>query len=407
MKLGKFTAGIFIRLSISLLVVCVLIICASATFAQERRPLSLADIETLLKSDSPAKRVEQLVNERGVNFEISASVRARLSNAGADASLLQAIEKASAAYVKARAVKQPPVTSPDPERAKLEEENRKLREALEREEAKRKEQAARAKLEEENKRLRDALKKAQAEKQKPVQPAEALRQPPRATAGTSKDGAEMVSIPAGEFWMGSDDGDTDEKPRRRVYLDAFRIDKFEVTNTLYRRFMEATGRAAPQYWSDSKWNEPQQPVVGVDWNDAEAYCRWAGKRLPTEGEWEKAARGTDGRKYPWGEQWDSSRANSDESKLGKTVAVGSYPSGASPYGAHDMAGNVWEWVADWYDGNYYRRAPDRNSKGPDSGQFRVLRGGSWLYNPRFLRVSYRARLTPTNRGSNVGFRCAQ
>ena len=407
MKLGKFTARIFICISISLLALSVLILCASAAFAQERRPLSVADIETLLKSESSPKRVEQLVNERGVNFEISANVRGRLSNAGADPSVLQAIEKASAAYVKARSVKQPPVTSPDPERAKLEEENRKLREALEREEAKRKEQAARAKLEEENTKLRDALKRAEEEKKKAAEPVVATAPP--ALQQTSRDGAEMVSVPAGEFWMGSDDSDaySDEKPRRRVYLDAFRIDKFEASNALYRRFMEATGRAAPSYWNDSMWNEPSQPVVGVDWYDASAYCSWAGKRLPTEAEWEKAARGTDGRKYPWGDQWDSSRANSAESKIGKMVSVGSYPSGVSPYGAHDMAGNVWEWVADWYGDNYYSQAPNRNPKGPDSGQYRVLRGGSWFNLPRGLRVSLRNRLTPAYRGGLIGFRCAQ
>ena len=225
----------------------------------------------------------------------------------------------------------------------------------------------------------------------------------------SQQPAEMVSVPAGEFWMGSEDSDafSHEKPRRRVYVDAFRIDKYEVTNALYGRFTDATGRAAPQYWNDSKWNESSQPVVGVDWNDANAYCQWAGKRLPTEAQWEKAARGTDGRKYPWGEQWDSSRANSYESILGKTVAVGSYAAGTSPYVTHDMAGNVWEWVADWFDEKYYANAPDRNPKGPSSGQYRVLRGGSWNVYLRDLRTSYRVRSGPTTRSDSIGFRCAQ
>ncbi len=159
---------------------------------------------------------------------------------------------------------------------------------------------------------------------------------------TGDEGAEMVLVPAGEFWMGSDDGDSNTKPRHRVILDAFSIDRQEVTNALYQRFMSATGRPAPAAWNDSKYNAQQQPVVGVSWHDADAYCRWAGKRLPTEAEWEKAARGTDGRKYPWGDQWDASRANSDESRFGRPGEVGSHPTGASPYGAHDMAGNVRE-----------------------------------------------------------------
>jgi formylglycine-generating enzyme required for sulfatase activity len=217
----------------------------------------------------------------------------------------------------------------------------------------------------------------------------------------------MVLVPAGEFLMGSDDGDADEKPPHRVHLDAYHVDRYEVTNALYRRLMEATGRQAPSYWNDSKWNGASQPVVGVSWHDAEAYCKWAGKRLPTEAEWEKAARGTDGRKYPWGEQWDASRANSDASKLGKTATVGSYPSGVSPYGAHDMAGNVWEWVADWYARDYYQRSPERNPPGPDSGTSRVLRGGSWDFNPFNLRSTYRINYTPVYRSHDFGFRCAR
>jgi formylglycine-generating enzyme required for sulfatase activity len=216
----------------------------------------------------------------------------------------------------------------------------------------------------------------------------------------------MVLVPAGEFWMGTD-GAGDESPRHRVYLDAYHIDKYAVTNALYERFMRATGRQAPAFWNDSKWNGASQPVVGVSWHDAEAYCRWAGKRLPTEAEWEKAARGTDGRKYPWGDQWDSSRANSSESKLGRTTPVGSYPSGASPYGALDMAGNVWQWVADWYDKDYYKRSPERNPRGPESGQSRVLRGGSWGSNPIHLRTAYRDDETPGYRRYGIGFRCAR
>jgi formylglycine-generating enzyme required for sulfatase activity len=225
-------------------------------------------------------------------------------------------------------------------------------------------------------------------------------------AAKSEDGAEMVLVPAGEFWMGSDNRG-DESPRHRVYLDGFYIDKVPVTNALYERFMRATSRQQPWYWTDRKFNGPTQPVVGVSWHDADAYCRWAGKRLLTEAEWEKAARGTDGREYPWGDQWDPSRANSLESKLDRTTTVGSYPSGASPYGALDMAGNVWQWVADWYDKDYYQRSPARNPTGPESGQPRVLRGGSWGYNPVDLRSAYRFYVTPGNRNLLIGFRCAR
>ncbi|MBM3219216.1 MAG: hypothetical protein FJZ38_11155 [Candidatus Rokubacteria bacterium] len=220
------------------------------------------------------------------------------------------------------------------------------------------------------------------------------------------DGAEMVLVPAGEFTMGSHAW-ADEEPPHRVHLDAFYVDKYETTNALYERFMRAANRPAPNFWSETKWNGSSQPVVGVSWDDADAYCRWAGKRLPTEAEWEKAARGADGRKYPWGEQWDASWTNSGESRLGKTAPVGSYPSGVSPYGAHDMAGNVWEWVADWYGKDYYQRSPERNPDGPDSGHTRVLRGGSWNNAPSALRAAVRSSLTPDYRSYNVGFRSAR
>jgi formylglycine-generating enzyme required for sulfatase activity len=223
------------------------------------------------------------------------------------------------------------------------------------------------------------------------------------------DATEMVIVPAGEFWMGADDRDDDEKPRRRVYLDRYAIDRYEVTNAQYRRFVDATGHATPRFSAPvdpGTLTGPAQPVVGVTWHDAEAYCRWAGKRLPTEAEWEKAARGVDGRTYPWGDRWDPSRANSKESGLGGTAPVGSYPRGASPYGVHDMAGNVWEWVADWYAADYYRRSMPRNPMGPDAGTWKVLRGGAWGYLPSLLRTTARLSTTPDLHNTVVGFRCA-
>ncbi|MBI3536650.1 MAG: SUMF1/EgtB/PvdO family nonheme iron enzyme, partial [Chloroflexi bacterium] len=184
--------------------------------------------------------------------------------------------------------------------------------------------------------------------------------------------AEMVSIPEGEFLMGSGLNDTqgasDEKPQHLVYLDAFMMDKFEVTNALYKKCVDARSCARPSesksYTRSSYYGNPSfdnYPVIYVSWNDADTYCKWLGKRLPTEAEWEKAARGTDGRIYPWGNSFEKNRLNSIESGRDDTTEVGIFPTGASPYGAQDMAGNVWEWVADWYDNKYYFiNPPTRN-----------------------------------------------
>jgi formylglycine-generating enzyme required for sulfatase activity len=230
-------------------------------------------------------------------------------------------------------------------------------------------------------------------------------EPPRAPGD---DGAEMVRIPAGEFWMGADAGSLeDERPRRRVYLDAYDIDKYEVTNGLYARFMRATGRAAPASWNDATVNAERQPVVGVTWFDADAYCRWAGKRLPTEAEWEKAGRGVDGRRFPWGERFDAARLNDKASGIRSTEPVGSYPGGASPYGVHDLLGNAIEWVQDWYESGYYAVSPARNPPGPSTGSSKVRRGGSWDYWTNAWPLPHRYSTAPTFTDTETGFRCAR
>jgi formylglycine-generating enzyme required for sulfatase activity len=217
----------------------------------------------------------------------------------------------------------------------------------------------------------------------------------------------MVYVPASEFTMGGEEGDSDEQPVHTVYLEAFYIDKYEVTNAQYRECVEAGACNAPADTTDyDNADCAQHPVVYVSWDDADTYCRWAGKRLPTEAEWEKAARGTDGRTYPWGEGIDCDHAQYREC-VGGTVPVGSKAKGASPYAALDMAGNVWEWVADWYDPGYYSRSSERNPSGFDSGEYRVLRGGSWVDEALDVRSANRRRLAPAVSGSNVGFRCAR
>jgi len=223
---------------------------------------------------------------------------------------------------------------------------------------------------------------------------------------------EMVLIPAGEFTMGSDEGENDEKPIHKVYLDAYYIDKYEVTNAQYKECVKA-GKCKKPYdtaWYDNQ-NYSNHPVVYVDWYMADTYCEWAGKRLPTEAEWEKAARGTDGRKYPWGNNWCETCCNWEEE--GKkdgyrgTAPVGSYESGKSPYGVYDLSGNVWEWVADWYSGNYYQNSPYKNPTGPSSEAIRVMRGGSWNFSyPDYFRGAVRIWLDPDSWVNLIGFRCA-
>jgi formylglycine-generating enzyme required for sulfatase activity len=225
-----------------------------------------------------------------------------------------------------------------------------------------------------------------------------------AAAEPAKD---MVLVPAGEFIMGSEEGEQDEAPEQKIYLDAFYIDKYEVTNAQYRRFVKATGHREPYDWKNDSFNQDDQPVVGVSWDDAAAYCEWRKKRLPTEAEWEKAARGQEGRRFPWGSKWNRQNANCSTSGKNKTAAVGSYPQGVSPYGVYDMAGNIWEWCADWYGADYYHLIPKRNPTGPVSGDARVIRGGGWFDSQAQLRSANRYYSHPMVRYNGIGFRCAR
>lgn len=280
---------------------------------------------------------------------------------------------------------------------------------------------------------------------------------PRQTSGAAspegnREPDDMVLVPAGEFFMGTPEGTEgfpDEHPQRLVFLSAFLIDRYEVTNAQYERFVRETAHRLPANPNPAVtlWEQgaplpgiADHPIVNVGWEDAAAYCHWVGKRLPTEAEWEKAARGTDGRRYPWGNEWDIRLANSASYWAGRTIEfqsgedwtafwvkgegarivrergikgevltlpVGSFPEGASPYGLHDMAGNAAEWVEDWYDPNYYKAAPVSDPPGPPKGVLKVMRGGSWLKPAASLRASDRDFGNLQSRPSGTGFRCAK
>jgi sulfatase modifying factor 1 len=238
-----------------------------------------------------------------------------------------------------------------------------------------------------------------------------------------KDGAPMILIPAGPFTMGSNDGLPNERPEHVVELDAYSIDQYEVTLALYRKFLDAGKHDSPPTWDDeAATTVGDRPAIGMKWADAEAYCKWAGKRLPTEAEWEKAARGTDARRYPWGSMqpfvdianynrglWVSEAvtlAAVTSGLEGMSVRHGLKEGGRSPYGLNHMAGNAAEWVADWYDRDYYQNSPKKNPPGPAQGEKRVLRGGSWADLPLALRVSARISAEPEFEDRTIGFRCA-
>lgn len=284
---------------------------------------------------------------------------------------------------------------------------------------------------------------------------------------------DMVLIPEGLFLMGSTEEDINklleldrnveagrfevEVPQRKIYLSAYLIDKYPVTNAEYKKFIGSGGYEQRDFWSSAGWDyvlhlkplnsdvfssvlygDDDCPVVNVTWFEAEAFAKYAGKRLPTEAEWEKAARGTGGRIYPWGDEFDQTKLNCAEAKIEKTTPVTKYPQGLSEYGCFDMAGNVWEWTADWYDSKYYRCAPDRDPQGPTKAEgkpffgrpedvgasiyelepskagsstlsnCKVLRGGS--YNGSGLihiRCANRDYDEPDYKNDTIGFRCAK
>jgi eukaryotic-like serine/threonine-protein kinase len=244
------------------------------------------------------------------------------------------------------------------------------------------------------------------------------------------DAVEEILIPAGTFQMGCDANNPAENgcsanwqarelPLHSVYLDGYYIDKYEVTNARYKACVDAGGCTAPQnvnsytrtpYYGNATY--ANYPAINVDWHQANAFCAWAGKRLPTEAEWEKAARGpSDTRKYPWGNaDATCSLANywgQSGGCVGDTSEVGSYPAGASPYGVMDMAGNVWEWVNDWYKKDYYSDSPGSNPSGPATGDYRVLRGGSWDLFDGFIRSANRLDDRPGYWSVRDGFRCVR
>jgi formylglycine-generating enzyme required for sulfatase activity len=224
-------------------------------------------------------------------------------------------------------------------------------------------------------------------------------------------GIQWINIPAGDFLMGDNFNDqhswVDEQPVHTVYLDDYRISKFEITFEQYDIFCDDTGRNKP---GDDGWGRGDRPVINISWNDAREFCSWisrkAGKdiRLPTEAQWEKAARGTDQRKYPWGNDPPTCELTNYNRCENRTMPVGSKPLGASPYGIQDMAGNVWEWCFDWYNDSYYSISPSTNPTGPDNGAQKVLRGGTWTSTAENLRTVNRDGTFPDSSSNHIGFR---
>ena len=228
----------------------------------------------------------------------------------------------------------------------------------------------------------------------------------------SHDRPETIIVPEGEFLMGCETGQENERPVHRVCLDRFALGKFPVTCGQYREFLESTGAAPPRFWSEPMFDDAAKPVVGVTWFEAVAYCEWLGKqtgqpfRLPTEAEWERAARGgRDGALYPWGDEPPSARTLIGcDPAIGGPARVGvNEPNG---FGLFDMSEGVHEWCSDYYDYNYYRYSPERNPQGAATGERRASRGGSWRHQIKFARCAARSSLAPAFKYSDYGFRVA-
>ena len=234
----------------------------------------------------------------------------------------------------------------------------------------------------------------------------------RALPINSPTSAPMAFVPAGEFAMGSDRGQDDEQPVHRVTVKAFYLDTQEVTVARYAHFLASQKSDPPFKWNEAtSGSHENKPVVGVNWYDARDYCRSVGKRLPTEAEWELAARGTEGRMYPWGDTHPTKgHANAGRTKwhgYDTLTNVGQFELGKTPNGVYDLAGNLWEWVADWYDATYYQFSPRENPSGPSAGPLRALRGGAWNNDAKSIRSANRAGYAPDARRNDVGFRCAK
>lgn len=229
----------------------------------------------------------------------------------------------------------------------------------------------------------------------------------------------MVLIPAGEFQMGraeltEDDAKgmrplilRDDRPYHAVELDAYWMDAKEVTHAEYAAFVEASGRMPPRHWVDGEMPSMRssQPIYNVDWHDARAYCEWAGKRLPTEAEWERAGRGgLEGKDYPWGDEGPTPETARYNTPLGPGPVGDFEPNGL---GLYDMAGGVSEWCLDWFDRTYYERSPAKNPRGPEEGMYRIIRGGAWSDAPKRLKVYFRNWVRPDQKSANIGFRCVK